>query len=122
MAHDALTTVHVQRTNHAVSKSPPSPTMLLKCLEDLVAVMGGEYASARLHGGSSMMAKDESSTSASQLPPTGPPMQPQVTAAGVKIFPNAGFNMDDYTTKLDKSALTEDQIRMAERLAKEIER
>eukprot|EP01048_Picozoa_sp_COSAG05_P023261 COSAG05_NODE_4959_length_1309_cov_13.218750_3_plen_71_part_00 len=48
-------------------------------------------------------------------------MQPQVTAAGVKIFPNAGFNMDDYTTKLDKSALSQEQIRMAERLAREIE-
>ena len=44
-----------------------------------------------------------------------------VTAAGVKISAQQ-FNMEDYTTKLDKSTLSREQIEFADRIAKEIER
>ena len=99
-----------QKTNRAVSQSPPAPTALLSCIDGLVSMLGGSQPPA-----------PTTSYQPQQTNKPGPPMQPQVTAAGVKIFPNAGFNMDDYTTKLDKSALSDEQIRMAERLAREIE-
>ena len=43
-----------------------------------------------------------------------------MTAAGV-IIHSQQFNMEDYTTKLDKQKLTKEQIDFAERMAAEIE-
>lgn len=99
------------KTNRATSQSPPSPQMLLRCIDTIVEMLGGERRVDSISANSA----------STEVSKPGPPMQPQVTAAGVKIFPNAGFNMDDYTTKLDKSALSDAQIREAERLAREIE-
>jgi hypothetical protein len=102
-------------SNRATAPSAPSPTALLNFLERLVGFLGGAApaytpapapapAPVRLQPGNA-----------------APPMQPTTTAAGVKIFPNAGFNMDDYTTKLNKDTLSQEQIAFAERIAREIE-
>ena len=105
-----LILVLLQRTNRPASTAPPSPATLLSCLESLVAaIRDGDF-------------DNSVPPPSTQSVDIGPPMQPQVTSAGVKIFPNAGFNMDDYTTKLDTSALSDQQIRAAELMANEIER
>ena len=105
-------------SNRASSPSPPSGDALLLCLERVVSFLGGaapSYAPA-------MPAPAPAPAPAPlQEQNTAPPMQPTTTAAGVKIFPNAGFNMDDYTTKLDKDTLSQEQIAFAERIAREIE-
>jgi hypothetical protein len=100
-------------SNRATAPSAPSADALLNFLERLVGFLGGAapaYTAAP-------------APAPVQLQPgnAAPPMQPTTTAAGVKIFPNAGFNMDDYTTKLNKETLSQEQIAFAERIAKEIE-
>ncbi len=100
-------------SNRATAPSAPSPDALLNFLEGLVGSLGGATPSYT----------PAPAPAPVQLQPgnAAPPMQPTTTAAGVKIFPNAGFNMDDYTTKLNKDTLSQEQIAFAERIAKEIE-
>lgn len=103
-------------SNRATAPSAPSPEALLNFLQRLVGFLGGAAPAYTPEAPAPAPA-------AVQLQPgnAAPPMQPTTTAAGVKIFPNAGFNMDDYTTKLNKDTLSQAQIEFAERIAKEIE-
>lgn len=101
-------------SNRATAPNAPTAEALLQFLERQVGFLGG--AAPQYSAGAPAPAPV-----AKQAGNAAPPMKATTTAAGVKIFPNAGFNMDDYTTKLDKETLSQAQIEFAERIAREIE-
>eukprot|EP01050_Picozoa_sp_SAG11_P002495 SAG11_NODE_127_length_15677_cov_10.890872_11_plen_363_part_00 len=99
----------VSQNRPVAGSSPPTVQKLLEALRRTLA---------ELTGGAYIAPAASSSQPAAQAPP---PTQGgfHVTAAGVKISQQQ-FNFEDYTTKLDKTALSAEQIAHAERVANEI--